>query len=171
MFIIKYCWWLDSNCRPLELEATTLPTVPQPLPFHMFCFFVSWAISRSLSTAPHPIQGQGSSILLVLYSMIILKPAIFDLNGSCEVRSHTSGTCRGIRDTIPNNGARTHDQFFLRFALCSPNLGSNVTLYCRRIIICQIENKVLNLPWAWLLPVMVKILYDGDLHAVDGGKG
>ena len=25
--------WLDSNRRPLELEATTLPTEPQPLPW------------------------------------------------------------------------------------------------------------------------------------------
>ena len=25
-----FCWWLESNRRPLELEATTLPTEPQP---------------------------------------------------------------------------------------------------------------------------------------------
>ena len=29
MFYIKFCQWLDSNCRPL---ATALPTEPQPLP-------------------------------------------------------------------------------------------------------------------------------------------
>ena len=28
-------------------------------------FFVGWAISRCLSTTPHPIKGQGGSILLV----------------------------------------------------------------------------------------------------------
>ena len=28
----KFCWWLDLNCGPLVLEATTLPTEPQPLP-------------------------------------------------------------------------------------------------------------------------------------------
>ena len=28
-------------------------------------FFVGWAISRCLSTTPHPIEGQGGSILLV----------------------------------------------------------------------------------------------------------
>ena len=28
MFYIKSCWWLDSNRRPLEFEATTLPTEP-----------------------------------------------------------------------------------------------------------------------------------------------
>ena len=39
-------------------------------------FFVGWAISRCLSTIPHPIGGQGGSILFVHYSMIILKPAI-----------------------------------------------------------------------------------------------
>ena len=29
---IIVCRWLDSNCRPLASEATTLPTEPQPLP-------------------------------------------------------------------------------------------------------------------------------------------
>ena len=32
MFNINFCQWLDSNCGPLELEATALPTEPQPLP-------------------------------------------------------------------------------------------------------------------------------------------
>ena len=32
MFNIKVCMWLDSNCGPLLLEATALPTEPQPLP-------------------------------------------------------------------------------------------------------------------------------------------
>ena len=41
--------------------------------------FVGWAISRSLSTTIHPIEGQGGSTLLVHYSVIILKPAIFGL--------------------------------------------------------------------------------------------
>ena len=39
-------------------------------------FFVGWAISRCLSTTPHPTGGQGGSILLVHDSMIMLKPAI-----------------------------------------------------------------------------------------------
>ena len=30
----KFCQWLDSNRGPLELEATTLPTNPQPLPLY-----------------------------------------------------------------------------------------------------------------------------------------
>ena len=30
MFIIRFCRWLDSNCRPLASEATALPTEPQP---------------------------------------------------------------------------------------------------------------------------------------------
>ena len=29
---INFCRWLDSNRRPLVLEATALPTEPQPLP-------------------------------------------------------------------------------------------------------------------------------------------
>ena len=32
MFIVKSCWWLDSNRRPLVSEPTALPTEPQPLP-------------------------------------------------------------------------------------------------------------------------------------------
>ena len=31
MFFIKFCGRLDSNRRPLESEATALPTMPQPL--------------------------------------------------------------------------------------------------------------------------------------------
>ena len=31
MFNINFCRWVDSDRRPLELEATTLPTEPQPL--------------------------------------------------------------------------------------------------------------------------------------------
>ena len=32
MFNINVCQWLDLNCGPLDLEATALPTDPQPLP-------------------------------------------------------------------------------------------------------------------------------------------
>ena len=32
MFYIKICRWLDSNGGPLVLEATSVPTEPQPLP-------------------------------------------------------------------------------------------------------------------------------------------
>ena len=39
--------------------------------------FFGWAISRCLSTTPHPINRARGSVLLVHYSMIILKPAIF----------------------------------------------------------------------------------------------
>ena len=38
--------------------------------------FFGLAISRCLSTTPHPIWRQGGSILLVHYSMIVLKAAI-----------------------------------------------------------------------------------------------
>ena len=44
MFNINFCRWLDLNCRPLELEATALPTEPQPLPclsFYVRNFFIS----------------------------------------------------------------------------------------------------------------------------------
>ena len=32
MYNLNVCRWLDSNCLPLESEATTLPTEPPPLP-------------------------------------------------------------------------------------------------------------------------------------------
>ena len=32
MFNINFSQCRDSNCRPLDLEATALPTEPQPLP-------------------------------------------------------------------------------------------------------------------------------------------
>ena len=43
MFNINFCGWLDLNYGPLDLEATALPTEPQPLPnfldyFEMSCF-------------------------------------------------------------------------------------------------------------------------------------
>ena len=33
MFNIIFCRWLQSNCRPLELEVTALPTKPQLPPY------------------------------------------------------------------------------------------------------------------------------------------
>ena len=41
-----------------------------------FVVVVGWAISRCFSTTPHPIEGQGGSIFLVHYFMIVVKPAI-----------------------------------------------------------------------------------------------
>ena len=34
----KFCRWLDSNRGPLVLEATALPTEPQPLLLHLIVF-------------------------------------------------------------------------------------------------------------------------------------
>ena len=51
--------------------------------------FFGWAISRYLSTTPHPIEGQGGNILLVHYSMIILKPAFLVFNGGSKVQSQS----------------------------------------------------------------------------------
>ena len=34
MFNINFCQWLDSKCGSLDLEATALPTEPQPLPYN-----------------------------------------------------------------------------------------------------------------------------------------
>ena len=42
MFNKIFCRWLDLNHRPLELEATALPTEPQPLPFKLvFTFLIN----------------------------------------------------------------------------------------------------------------------------------
>ena len=45
-FIIKFCWWLDSNRGHLVLEATALPTKAQPLPKRSW-YFVRWQASLS----------------------------------------------------------------------------------------------------------------------------
>ena len=34
----KFCRWLDSNHRPLESIATTIPTEPQPLPKNLLTY-------------------------------------------------------------------------------------------------------------------------------------
>ena len=36
MFNIFFCQWPDSNSGPLKLEATAVPTEPQPLPDSLF---------------------------------------------------------------------------------------------------------------------------------------
>ena len=38
MFNVNFWQWLDSNCGSLVLEATTLPTEPQPLPIQIVLF-------------------------------------------------------------------------------------------------------------------------------------
>ena len=55
---------------------------PINVSYSSYVFFVGCAISRCLSTTLHPMNrargaGGGGSILLVHYSMIMLKPAIF----------------------------------------------------------------------------------------------
>ena len=45
-FYLIVCRWLDSNCGPLMLEATAIPTGPQPL---SLCLLASITISFSLS--------------------------------------------------------------------------------------------------------------------------
>ena len=59
------------NCFP-----TSLSSYP--------CFFVLAGPSQDVFLLPHiPCIGQGGSILLVHYSMIVLKPAIFWINDPC----------------------------------------------------------------------------------------
>ena len=58
--------------------------------FFFVCFFVGLAISRCLSTTPHPMNRARGSILLVLCSTIILLAHHFLVfSGGCEVRSHS----------------------------------------------------------------------------------
>ena len=43
MFNVIFCQWLDLNCGPLELEATALPTEPQPLPQNLrYTIIIVW---------------------------------------------------------------------------------------------------------------------------------
>ena len=53
----KSCRWLDSNPGPLVLEATALPTAPQPLPIYLIflhtaahCIFIQVCPNRGLSS-------------------------------------------------------------------------------------------------------------------------
>ena len=48
MFNINFCRWLDLNRRPLELEATCLPTEPQPLPMGKY-FLRAILVRRRIS--------------------------------------------------------------------------------------------------------------------------
>ena len=55
-----------------------------------FFFFLLAGPSQDVFLLPHiPWIGQGGSILLVHYSMIVFKPAIFWSNDSCEIRSYS----------------------------------------------------------------------------------
>ena len=56
------------------------------------CFFVGCAISRCLSTTPHPMNRATGNILLVHYSMIIPKPATFCFNDCLQCQSHLFST-------------------------------------------------------------------------------
>ena len=46
MFNINFCWWLVSNRGTLDLEATALPTEPQPLPLGILFGWVFWRPGR-----------------------------------------------------------------------------------------------------------------------------
>ena len=92
MFIVQFRQWLDSNHGPLVLEATALPTEPQPLLIHLLSWrgivFINYEPSnkflRNLSKFflcvgmpynwsfyhPGPIEGKEGGILLIHYSMI-----------------------------------------------------------------------------------------------------
>ena len=52
--VYKNCWWLDLNCRPLELEATALPTELQPLPNIKIYVWINFL--DSLSDGPNEMR-------------------------------------------------------------------------------------------------------------------
>ena len=56
--LYKNCWWVDSNQRPLMLEATALLTVPQPLTHFLYFDFILFPfifLLRLIVTSfPHP---------------------------------------------------------------------------------------------------------------------
>ena len=52
MFNINFCQWPDSNCGPLELEVTALPTEPQPLPIRLSDFVSPFSVFLLLHFSP-----------------------------------------------------------------------------------------------------------------------
>ena len=59
MFNINFCRWLDLNRGPLALEATALPTEPQPLPFKIVVNLINWPQLTTKS-----VKGQRYLMLL-----------------------------------------------------------------------------------------------------------
>ena len=68
---INFCQWLDSNHGPLVLEATALPTEPQPLPNLIENGFCSLR-HRKTTLSPWIEQG-GSMLLFRLRSYFIIQ--------------------------------------------------------------------------------------------------
>ena len=69
MSSLKYVGLKDVSLKDVSLKDVSLKDVSLK-------YVVVLVISRCLSTTPHPLEGQGSCILLVSYSMIIRKPGI-----------------------------------------------------------------------------------------------
>ena len=76
----KFCWWLDSNCWPLVLEATALPTEPHNhCPYsdsspHQWvfsgCRFSNWPVQRMRNCSnflfiPYFLQVFGDQISII----------------------------------------------------------------------------------------------------------
>ena len=69
MFNILFWWWLDSNCGPLESEATPLSTKPQPLLFPLH------GIDPEVATMKVPLKiTLGHSVMKVYEKVTIGLP-------------------------------------------------------------------------------------------------
>ena len=87
LFDIIFCWWLDSNCVPLDLEATTLPTEPQPLPF--ISFFNSSFFSLSFSHFFSCLWKVFTTPLISLSLILLRKHSHQSLNRNCLLHFHS----------------------------------------------------------------------------------
>ena len=69
MFNIFFCRWLDSNCRPLNLESTALPTEPQSLPSANDCMSLC-LFHFHQSTFSHILLGTNRSCIVYCYAIV-----------------------------------------------------------------------------------------------------
>ena len=78
---------------------------PNSVSFCKFFVVVGCTISRCLSATPHPMGGQGGSILIVHKSVIILKPAILELMAVVRydhIPIYNSLSCVSIQSRLMN---------------------------------------------------------------------
>ena len=73
MFCSNICPRMDSNCKSLELEATTLPTVPQSLHCHRPVYFFSYFV------------GSLNDLILPCYKPSISEHNLYNLSNTLHI--------------------------------------------------------------------------------------
>ena len=81
-----FCWWLDSNRGSLVLEATALPTVPQPL--HNFENWLRWNQTRDCERESE--RERMSEWVMFDWSRLIVGLKIVPINGLLCARKRST---------------------------------------------------------------------------------